>query len=139
MQQLLREPEDRLGSQAASSTIRPNSQIVNARRSVFLASTPGTSNDGADLIKVRLPAGIPHATLVHGYGRLTPGSVESTGSTSTDILRHIARNSLTQKIPVTSMTIFLPRSALKFILSRLGVADLVLTGPIISAIATSPR
>ncbi|KZV69519.1 kinase-like protein [Peniophora sp. CONT] len=50
MQQLLREPEDRLGSQATSSTIRPNSQIVNARRSGFLAAT-GTSNDGADLIK----------------------------------------------------------------------------------------
>lgn len=53
MEQLLCEPEDRLGSQASSSVSRPNSMIVQARRSGFI--TPqGTmgSVDGAHLIKV---------------------------------------------------------------------------------------
>ncbi|KAF9482115.1 kinase-like protein [Pholiota conissans] len=52
MQQLLCEPEDRLGSQAAASTLRPNSIVVNARRSSFLAQ-PGNlaDNDGVHLIK----------------------------------------------------------------------------------------
>ncbi|KAH9858687.1 kinase-like protein [Lenzites betulinus] len=52
MEQLLCEPEDRLGSQASSSVSRPNSMIVQARRSGFI--TPqGTlgSVDGAHLIK----------------------------------------------------------------------------------------
>ncbi|KAI0035879.1 kinase-like protein [Vararia minispora EC-137] len=49
MQQLLCEPEDRLGSQASSSTMRPNSQMVNARRSGFVAGAG--SKDGVDLIK----------------------------------------------------------------------------------------
>jgi protein-serine/threonine kinase len=35
MQQLLCEREDRLGSQASSSVVRPNSMIVQARRSAF--------------------------------------------------------------------------------------------------------
>ena len=54
MQQLLCEPEDRLGSQASSSVNRPNSMIVNARRSGFIAQ-PGANGsvDGAHLIKVR--------------------------------------------------------------------------------------
>jgi protein-serine/threonine kinase len=50
MQQLLCESEDRLGSQASSSTMRPNSQIINARRSGFVATT--SSVDGAELIMV---------------------------------------------------------------------------------------
>lgn len=90
MQQLLREPEDRLGSQAASSTIRPNSQIVNARRSGFLTATPGASNDGAELIKVCLSPAVARARRTHGCGRPTLGSVESTGSIFTDIPLHIA-------------------------------------------------
>ncbi|KAI0775753.1 kinase-like protein [Trametes elegans] len=52
MEQLLCEPEERLGSQASSSVSRPNSMIVQARRSGFI--TPqGTlgSVDGAHLIK----------------------------------------------------------------------------------------
>ncbi|TBU55798.1 kinase-like protein [Dichomitus squalens] len=52
MEQLLCEPEDRLGSQASSSVSRPNSMIMQARRSGFV--TPqGTmgSVDGAHLIK----------------------------------------------------------------------------------------
>ena len=55
MEQLLCEPEDRLGSQASSSVSRPNSMIMQARRSGFI--TPqGTmgSVDGAHLIKVSL-------------------------------------------------------------------------------------
>lgn len=53
MEQLLCEPEDRLGSQASASVTRPNSMVVQARRSGFYAS-PGapSSMDGAHLIKV---------------------------------------------------------------------------------------
>lgn len=52
MQQLLCEPEDRLGSQAPSSVNRPNSMIMTARRSGFVAQ-PGANGsvDGAYLIK----------------------------------------------------------------------------------------
>nr|GAT45446.1 kinase-like protein [Mycena chlorophos] len=49
MQQLLCEPEDRLGSQASSSVSRPNSLVMQARRSGFVA--PNGSSDGANLIK----------------------------------------------------------------------------------------
>ena len=53
MEQLLCEPEDRLGSQSSASVSRPNSMVVNARRSGFIP-THATSGDidGADLIKV---------------------------------------------------------------------------------------
>ncbi|THH14240.1 hypothetical protein EW146_g6067 [Bondarzewia mesenterica] len=49
MKQLLCEPEDRLGSQASSSVTRPNSMIVQARRSVLMGVSG--SVDGVDLIK----------------------------------------------------------------------------------------
>ncbi|KAK7005676.1 kinase-like protein [Favolaschia claudopus] len=49
MQQLLCEPEDRLGSQASASVSRPNSMVVQARRSGFMAQSG--SPDGANLIK----------------------------------------------------------------------------------------
>ena len=53
MQQLLCEPEDRLGSQATSSVIRPNSIVVQARRSGFVPTSGSPSSvDGAHLIKV---------------------------------------------------------------------------------------
>ena len=53
MQQLLCEPEDRLGSQASSSLVRPNSMIVQARRSAFTTpSGASRGGDGAELIKV---------------------------------------------------------------------------------------
>jgi protein-serine/threonine kinase len=53
MQQLLCEPEDRLGSQASSSVSRPNSMIVHARRSGYTAATiAGRSVDGVQFIKV---------------------------------------------------------------------------------------
>lgn len=53
MEQLLCEPEDRLGSQASASVSRPNSVVIQARRSGFMTS-PGTSGsgDGAAFIKV---------------------------------------------------------------------------------------
>lgn len=53
MQQLLCEPEDRLGSQASSSVSRPNSMIIQARRSSFIPPQGSAAgNDGADIIKV---------------------------------------------------------------------------------------
>ncbi|KAI5123667.1 hypothetical protein M0805_001696 [Coniferiporia weirii] len=53
MRQLLCEPEDRLGSQASSSVSRPNSMVVQARRSGFILPDvkAGRSVDGAELIK----------------------------------------------------------------------------------------
>ncbi|KAI0000573.1 kinase-like protein [Russula vinacea] len=52
MQQLLCEPEDRLGSQTSSSVARPNSMIVQARRSAFTTPSGVTrGGDGAEVIK----------------------------------------------------------------------------------------
>ena len=52
MQQLLCEPEDRLGSQGSASVNRPNSMIIQARRSGFIALNGATGSvDGAHLIK----------------------------------------------------------------------------------------
>jgi hypothetical protein len=42
MQQLLCEPEDRLGLQASSSAVRPKSMIVQARRSTFITPSGAT-------------------------------------------------------------------------------------------------
>jgi protein-serine/threonine kinase len=53
MQQLLCEPEDRIGSQAASSTVRPDAFVTQARRSGFINPHGGIASvDGADIIKV---------------------------------------------------------------------------------------
>ncbi|OSD06903.1 kinase-like protein [Trametes coccinea BRFM310] len=52
MEQLLCEPEDRLGSQATASVSRPNSMIIQARRSGFITPQGTTGSvDGAHLIK----------------------------------------------------------------------------------------
>ncbi|KAI5890603.1 kinase-like protein [Schizophyllum commune H4-8] len=51
MQALLCEPEDRLGSQASASVSRPDSMIVQARRSGFAAPATHSGPDGADIIK----------------------------------------------------------------------------------------
>ncbi|KAJ8509059.1 hypothetical protein ONZ45_g8729 [Pleurotus djamor] len=52
MQQLLCEPEDRLGSQASASVSRPDSMVIQARRSGFMSSTGlPVSVDGAEHIK----------------------------------------------------------------------------------------
>ena len=55
MEKLLCEPEDRLGSQSAASVLRPNSMLINARRSGFMPSTGNSGSvDGAEFIKVIL-------------------------------------------------------------------------------------
>ncbi|KAG9006011.1 hypothetical protein FRB95_006459 [Tulasnella sp. JGI-2019a] len=53
MQQLLCEPEDRIGSQASASVHRPNSLIMTARRSGFVLpnASGGSSLDGAEFLK----------------------------------------------------------------------------------------
>lgn len=52
MQQLLCEPEDRLGSQTSSSVNRPDAFVVQARRSSFIPHYGSTGSvDGAELIK----------------------------------------------------------------------------------------
>ncbi|KAG8880157.1 hypothetical protein FRB97_001046 [Tulasnella sp. 331] len=53
MQQLLCEPEDRIGSQASASVHRPNSLITTARRSGFVYPnvSGGRSVDGAEYLK----------------------------------------------------------------------------------------
>jgi len=52
MQQLLCEPEDRIGSQASASVTRPNSLIMTARRSGFIfPNGDARAGDGAEYIK----------------------------------------------------------------------------------------
>ncbi|KAJ6505569.1 hypothetical protein C8R45DRAFT_817330, partial [Mycena sanguinolenta] len=53
LMQRLCEPEDRLGSPASASVLRPNSMVVQARRSGFIP--PNGSLDGANFIKVAFP------------------------------------------------------------------------------------
>ena len=51
-QRLLCEPEDRLGPQRLSSVVRPNSMIMEARRSDFTAPSGATrGGDSAEVIK----------------------------------------------------------------------------------------
>ena len=53
MQQRFCEPEDRLGSQTSSTVSRPNSMIVQARRSAFIHSQglqPTGGGDGSFLV-----------------------------------------------------------------------------------------
>jgi len=51
MQQLLCEPEDRLGSQSSASVSRPDALITQARRSSFIPPHGPMDTDGASLIK----------------------------------------------------------------------------------------
>ncbi|KAG9005549.1 hypothetical protein FRB90_010337 [Tulasnella sp. 427] len=53
MERLLCEPEDRIGSEASSSVVRPNSLIMQERRSGFIFPNvgKGKSVDGAEFIK----------------------------------------------------------------------------------------
>lgn len=56
MQQLLCEPEDRLGSQTSSSVNRPDALVAQARRSSFVPHFGSAGgNDGAEFIKVMHP------------------------------------------------------------------------------------
>ena len=79
MEQFLSEPEDRLGSQASASVSRPNSMIVNARRSGFIPMHGTSGNiDGADLIKVYSSCYLSQKTAyayinIFNHLRLIPG------------------------------------------------------------------
>jgi hypothetical protein len=91
MQQLLCEPEDRIGSQASSSTARPNSLVVQARRSGFVDATGSRLGvDGAELIKVRGArlAGFENSLSLNILRRLTHGSAALIGKIYT-VIRHL--------------------------------------------------
>lgn len=79
MQQLLCEPEDRIGSQASTSVSRPNSMVVQARRSGFMTVSGASAGvDGAELIKV-CSILIGEINLIKKSPRLTLSSEASTG------------------------------------------------------------
>jgi hypothetical protein len=95
MQQLLCEPEDRLGSQGSVSVSRPNSMIVQARRSGFIAAASGSGSvDGAEHIKVTSAQFDPRVaqfeTDILVFARLTRSSGALIGQTSIDTLPRIA-------------------------------------------------
>jgi hypothetical protein len=113
MQQLLCEPEDRLGSQNSASVNRPNSLLVQSRRSGFITPSGSTESvDGAHLIKVDAPFFITPSFL--HLSRLTSGSVGSTGKTSTVTQPHIGLNSVIRRTLDILTMIFLQRWALSF-------------------------
>lgn len=105
MQQLLCEPEDRLGSQASASVNRPDSLLVQSRRSAFI--TPSGHNesvDGAHIIKVI-------STNVFWSFSLTPlrptsGSVGLTGRIFTGIQPRIDPNFATLRTLVILTMIY---------------------------------
>jgi len=94
MQQLLCEPEYRLGSQASSSVVRPNSMIVQARRSAF--TTPlGASRggDGVKMIKVGRVGGLSwFLILLTQFFRHILSSAELIGRTLIVIPRRSVQN-----------------------------------------------
>jgi hypothetical protein len=73
MQQLLCEPEDRIGSQKTISVRRPNSLIVANRKSGFFPDVIGSGSiDGAEHIKVsRILVAHPVSHLIVGT-RMVP-------------------------------------------------------------------
>jgi protein-serine/threonine kinase len=76
MKQFLCEPEDRIGSQASVSAVRPDSFIQSQRRSGYFGTFMGGSTDGAEFIKV-LPADINLAIQLNTFvagSSLVPGS-----------------------------------------------------------------
>lgn len=108
MQQLLCEAEDRLGSQASSSVSRPDSLVVQARRSGFYA--PGnwnTMGDGANLIKVCFV--FDSAGWSERFYRLILGSAALTGRTFTDTQLRSGPSFATPRTRGISMTIFRQR------------------------------
>lgn len=112
MQQLLCEPEDRLGSQTPPSVSRPELYSTYGRRSGFMrqAGSP-VSVDGAHLIKVCPEYSRSRSRAIHVCApcRLIPGSRVSTGTTSTVIPHLIARNLQALKIQGTLIQTFLQR------------------------------
>ena len=80
MQQLLCEPEDRLGSQSSASASRPDALVVQARRSSFIPLHDVMGADGANLIKAISPfLLVQRYHLNPGSFRFTHGSGASTG------------------------------------------------------------
>ena len=121
MQQLLAEPEDRLGSQALASVSRPDSIVVQARRSGFVPQLgTSTENDGAHVIKVRSKYigflkkdeqfYLCHQRLILSSGVLT-------GTTSTDTLRPTDQSLLILKIRVILTPTSHPRYTCDFLVS----------------------
>ena len=55
MQQLLCEPEDRLGSQSSATVSRPDALVVQTRRSSLIPPHDAMDSDGASLIKAIPP------------------------------------------------------------------------------------
>lgn len=118
MRQLLCEPEDRLGSQASSSVSRPNSMVVQARRSGFAMPMGGgpPDNDGAAYIKVCAQI-YPVPSLDRGHlvdapcvpRRRIPGLKASIGRISTDTLRPTARSLSVLRTRAISTQIFQQR------------------------------
>lgn len=117
MERLLCEPEDRIGSEASSSVVRPNSLIMQERRSGFILPNvgKGKSVDGAEFIKVMLR----HVIVVDrvplsmtGSHRPTPGSEGLTGPTSIVRLRHTNRILALLRTLVTLTTTFPQRYGL---------------------------
>jgi hypothetical protein len=108
MQQLLCEPEDRLGSQTSSSVSRPNSVVMQARRSQFIQPGISPDNDGAHLIKVWIPATVALWGSVDTptERRPTPGSRASIGKVFTDTLHPTDRTLSVLKIHVISTQTF---------------------------------
>ncbi|KAG5219604.1 kinase domain-containing protein [Salix suchowensis] len=93
MQQLLCEPEDRLGSQTSASVMRPDSMVVQARRSGFInPSGSTTSVDGVEHIKVNSNSSqLSSGFNVSNLHRLIRGSRELIGPTFTGTLHPTAR------------------------------------------------
>jgi hypothetical protein len=108
MQQLLCEPEDRLGSQTSSSISRPNSIVMHARRSQFIQPGVSPDNDGAHLIKVLIPVVVElwGSVDVLTECRPTHGSKASIGKISTDTLHPTDRTSSVLTIHVISTPTF---------------------------------
>lgn len=107
MEALLCEPEDRLGSQASASVTRPNSMIMQARRSAFYPTVGSSGSvDGAEHIKVRV---VPHArrrdrdflTLSLPLSRRIRGSEGSTGIIFASTLHRSGPNSATPRTRAT--------------------------------------
>lgn len=113
MQQLLCEPEDRLGSQSSASVSRPNSMILQSRRSNSISPHGNNvSNDGADIIKVAV---IHRNSMKHVEvqglisRRPTRFLGASTGSIFIGTPHRITPNSVTQRTRSISIQIFLQR------------------------------
>ena len=105
MQLLLCEPEDRLGSQTSTSVTRPNSMVVQARRSAFITPSGATrSVDGAELIKVSRAS--LQSPLLTYFCRRTHSFVELIGRIFIDILRHFVPISATLRTLDTLTTIY---------------------------------